>query len=339
VRLPTDVADRRLHALGEGDAGQPSPVGTIRFAAPRVDGVPVPGGWAGWSAPAGSARVASDPTRMELDYRLDTGEVVLTPPMPSRPVPVLTDPATAAVAGSGTVTLLIDGLGFDARPVAVLDGFPTVTGRFAVLDRAVLADLIERTQPGTANPGQVWLRVGPQASAALAAATGRSPLDRVTVTRRTDVQSSLGSDPVADAATALLMAGAGLALAVALAAVVLLVVAERTDDAAVHYAWEADGVPPGTLRASLWWGAVATVLPAAVIGVAAGTALTAAAARLVAVSASGTAPVPPLRAQWWDPAMLAAAAAGTVLVLALAGWVAAASLREAVPVRSPGRVG
>jgi hypothetical protein len=163
-----------------------------------------------------------------------------------------------------------------------------------------------------------------------------APLDRLDVRLRSSLEQSLRSDPVARSATFTLEAGAALALAVALAAVALLVVAERTDEAAVHYAWEADGVAPRTLRAALWWSAVAVVLPGAVAGTATGLGLAASAARLVAVTATATTPEPPLRVHWWDGEVLGATAAGLVGMLVLAGLAAAASLREPVPVRRPG---
>ena len=335
VRLPTDVADRRQHALGEGTHDQAAAVGTLALRDVAVDGVALPRPWAGWSAPGGGGAVAAatDGAGLRLDYQLGSGPVVLVPPAaPGGPVPVLTDPATAAAADGGTLTLLLDGVPFPARPVATPAGFPTTEGRFAVLDADALADLVDRTQPGSASPTEVWVAGGAPASGA------GDPLDRLTLQVRGTLEDALRSDPVARSATGLLLAGAWLGLAVALAAVVLRVVAERTDDAPVHYAWEADGVGPGTLRAALWWGAVATVVPAALAGVLTGVGLAAAAARLVAVTAAATAPQPPLAARLWDGPVLAATSAGVLAVLALAGLAAARSLREPVPVRRAGGV-
>jgi len=75
---------------------------------------------------------------------------------------------------------------------------------------------------------------------------------------------------------------------------VLLVVGERRDDAGQLLAHEADGVATSTLRRSLWWRAVAAAVPALVAGTIAGLVLTRSVSTLVALSASGTAPTPPL---------------------------------------------
>ncbi|HEY6796641.1 MAG TPA: hypothetical protein VI248_18360, partial [Kineosporiaceae bacterium] len=340
VRLPTDVADRRQHALGEGTTDQAVAVGTIRLGALRVDGSAVERPWSGWSDPGGGATpaVQDGGAALVLAYQLGTGPTVVVPPSTPGTVPVITDPATAASADGGTLTMLLDGLPFPARPIAAAGSFPTLQGRFAVLDRRLLADLVQRTEPGAASPAEVWISSGPR-TPDLAAASATAPLDRLDVQVRAGLERSLRSDPVARSATFTLLGGAGLALAVALAAVVLLVVAERADDAPVHYAWEADGVAPRTLRAALWWSAAAVVLPAAVVGAGTGLGLAASAARLVAVTATAAAPEPPLRAGWWDGPVLAATAAGLALTLALAALVAATSLREPVPVRRGGSAG
>jgi len=342
LALPQNEADRRQHALGEGTTGRAAPAGTLALGAVTVDGVPVAAPWAGWTSTGGGASLAPDDprapgasegqARLRVAYQLGDGQAVLVAPRPAGPVPVLTDPATAALAGGGTVTLLVDGLPFEARPVAALEGFATVDGRFAVLPAVALADLIDRTQPGTASPAEVWV----------AGFRGRpvpSALGPVTVQVRDDVERALRTDPVAAAATRLLLAGAGIALGVALAAVVLLLVAGRADDAPVHLSWEADGVPPSRLRAALWWGAVATVVPGALAGTVTGVALTASATRLVAVTAAATVPQPPLQARWWDPEVLGGVAAGAAVLLALAALTAARSLREPLPPRVQGRPG
>jgi len=344
LALPQNEADRRQHALGEGSTGRAAPAGTLALGAVTVDGMPVAAPWAGWTSAGGGASLdpgaTGDPGApggaggpgLRVAYQLGDGQAVLVAPRPSGPVPVLTDPATAALAGGGTVTLLVDGLPFEARPIAALQGFATVDGRFAVLPAVALADLIDRTQPGTASPAEVWV-------AGVAGRPVPPALAAVSVQARDDVERSLRTDPVAAAATRLLLAGAGIALGVALAAVVLLLVAGRADDAPVHLSWEADGVPPSRLRAALWWGAVVTVVPGALAGTVTGLALTASATRLVAVTAAATVPQPPLQARWWDPGVLGGVAAGAAVLLGLAALIAARSLREPLPPRVQGRPG
>ena len=117
----------------------------------------------------------------------------------------------------------------------------------------------------------------------------------------------------------------------------LLVAAERYDDAAAEYAWEADGVPPATLRAALWWRAVAVAVPAVPAGILGGVALAALTARLVAVTATATA-APAAAGRGCRPA------AGHPARPRRPGsprWppppaLAAASLREPLPAAAPG---
>ena len=103
---------------------------------------------------------------------------------------------------------------------------------------------------------------------ALAAALTGPPFDQLRVDLRQARLDRLAGDPVARGASDLLARGALLCFAVALVALVLLVVAERRDEAAQLYTWESDGVAPGTLRRALFLRAVAV----AVVGVPAGAA-------------------------------------------------------------------
>ena len=133
-------------------------------------------------------------------------------------------------------------------------------------------------------------------------------------------RQTLRADPVAAGRPGCWRPGRCSPLLVAAAAVVLLVVAERYDDAAQAYAWEADGVAPATLRGALWWRAVAVAVPAVPAGVLAGVVLSRVTARLVAVTATAVTPQPPLVAGHRARLGAGAAAAGGVAVaLALAG--------------------
>jgi hypothetical protein len=245
-------------------------------------------------------------------------------------VPVAVDPVTAAGARGGLVDLDLSGANVTGRVVAVLPRFPTVTGSFAVLDLGALQRLVDLTTPGASEPGELWLAGGD---------LGRlttQPLSQLEVTLRAPLEESLRADPVARGAAGLLAWAAGATLLAGAAALVLLVAAERHDDAAAEYAWEADGVPPSTLRAALWWRALAVAVPAVPAGIAAGVALGALTAQLVAVTATATAARPPLVAgAGLLPGTLLALGV-LVAALAAAAALAAVSLREALPRRRTG---
>jgi hypothetical protein len=329
LRLPTDSADRRQHNLGEGRSDRAAPTGTIALGGVAVDGRAVRSPWQGWSAAGARTTGAA----LTVDYSLDTGVLILdgraTGPggAPSDPLPMIVDDRTAAQAAAGQVTFVLDGGALPVRVVAALARFPTTSGRFAIADGAALARVIDSRTPGAGQATEVWLDGAGEALT-------RPPFDQVAVSRRTSVEAGLRSDPVARSASGLLLGTALAVLLVAGLALVLLVSGERRDDAARAYAWEADGVAPGTLRAALWWRAVAVTVPAAPVGVAAGLGLSLLAARMVAVTAVATTPQPPLVSATglgW-----ALSALGLTVGLALAGsyLVAATALREPLPVRA-----
>jgi len=168
------------------------------------------------------------------------------------------------------------------------------------------------------------------------AALATPALGGLNVQWRADVERGLRTDPVARGAVLLLLGGAGLTLVVALAALVLLVVTERHDDSGELYAWEADGVPPGTLRGALWWRAAAVAVPAVPSGVLAGLLLARLTARLVAVTAGAGTPQPPLVPGVGAGWATLVVCAGLVAALSIAGLVAASSLRQALPVPERG---
>ena len=200
-----------------------------------------------------------------------------------------------------------------------------------MVDRQALAAVIDRTNPGGSQPDEVWLALAPDGEVSAAAVRGG-----LEVTARAAVERDLRTDPVARSAGRLLLAGAMLALGVAAAILVLLVVAERREDATELYSWEADGVSPGTLRAALWWRAVVVAVPAVPAGVLAGLGLSGVVARLVAVTATAQTPQPPLAAATGLGWAGVTVAAGVLLALGLAGLVCGAALREPLPVRSRG---
>ncbi|HVN12811.1 MAG TPA: hypothetical protein VMT69_12015 [Kineosporiaceae bacterium] len=339
LRLPFDEATRRIHNLGEGDLDRATPRGHIALGEVTVDAVAAPAPWRSWAGTG--LRVTARGSAAAVDYQLAQGAVVLTgrgggPGDVGDPVPVAVDPDTAAAARDGLVDLRITGLDVSARVAAVLPRFPTVTGPFAVLDLAALARLVDVSTPGTAEPVELWISGPPGAPGTLADRLTAPPFDRLDVQLRAPIEAALRSDPVARGAADLLGWAAAATLLAGAAALILLVAAERHDDAAAEYAWEADGVAPGTLRAALWWRALAVALPAAPAGVLAGIVLAALTARLVAVTATATAAQPPLAAGAGVLPGSAQALAVLAVALAAAAGLAAASLREPAPVRPAG---
>ncbi|MFC7483825.1 hypothetical protein ACFQX7_32645 [Luedemannella flava] len=298
ITEPPDIATRRQHHMGEGHTDLDAIVGTVTVRPPTVDGRPA-GDWAGFGAAAtdaGFVKVTAGAGGLDIAYQINGERVVVRAGAadPVGPLAVLVDPGTAARASGGVLRLAIGGTApIDARVVGVLDRFPTVGARFVVADIDALSAALDARDPGTGVPIELWVRAPDGAADALTAALTRAPFDRVAVQSRATRERQLADDPLATSAGGLLTASALLAMVVALAATVLLVVTERRDAAGELYAWESEGVPVTTLRRSLFVRAAAVVLPAVPAGLLVGLVLTRATTALVAVTALGTAPVPP----------------------------------------------
>ena len=301
----------RQHRQGEGDATAEIPSGNIGLGPLKVDGKAVEPHWEGglWR------------------YRLtqSTAQFWTTPVPPGAPgspaaLKVAADPTTAAQ--SPTLTLTVAGQTVTAQVVATLPRFPTVTGRFVLADVAALAPVFARLTPGSGQPGELWL-TGTGSRAGLP--------DGVSAQWSADVERNLRTDPVAEGAERVLFLAALATLIVALAGVVLLVVGERTEDAAEFLTWEAGGVRPRVLRRALWGRAVLIVTVAVPAGVLAGLLLTVLTARLVRLTAGAQVPQPPLVPVVGVSTAIPLVLGGFVIALGAAGLVALSSFREADP--------
>jgi len=214
--------------------------------------------------------------------------------------------------------------------VGTLPRFPTTGPRFLVADRASLAAALDDQEPGTGAPHEIWAGDGSSA-APLAATLAAAPWDQVRVETQASSRAALESDAVGQGAGRLLLLAAAIALLVALVSLVLLVLGERRDDAGQLLAHEADGVATSTLRRSIWWRAVAAAVPALVAGTIAGLVLTRSVSTLVALSASGTAPTPPLLPDVGPATTAAVLVAGLVVALAACAVATSRMLRASWP--------
>ncbi len=321
------ASQRRQHRAGEGGTNAELVAGTALLGPVGTD-AGTAGGWRGWSTTTARAAVVGDDLR--LAFQLSGPLVVVRPGLAERaPLRVLADATTVALAGTN-LRLDTGGSSVAATVVGTMARFPTVPGPFLVLDAQALSDALDDIEPGTGPPRELWIA---GADAGLPAALAQAPYDRLAVTLQADVRDRLATDPVAQGSAWLLAAGALVALLVGAVALVLLVIGARRDDAGELLALEADGVGPGTLRRVLFLRAAFVAVPAVIAGAITGLLLARAAATLVAVSATGATPVPPLTLSvgaGWTSAVV-----GGVLVLALlvAAGTAAGALREAWPAR------
>lgn len=313
LRENADGARIRQHHAGEGGITEAVLAGTALLGPPTTDRGPVTGSWQDWSSR--TAQVTGSGDRLRLQFQLTGALVVVRPGLVDRaPLRVLADPVTAAEVGSGRLRLDVGTGPVAATVVGTLARFPTTDGRFLVVDRRALSAALDDDEPGTGAPTEVWV------SGTTHAALGAAPYDRLTVSEQDIVREQVQTNPVGQGAAWLLAAGALVALLVGAVALAQLVIGARRDDADELLALEYDGVGPATLRRVLFLRAAVVAVPAMLAGALTGLLLASAAATLVAVSGTGTTPVPPLTLAVggvWTAVVLSAAIVGALLVSAV----------------------
>ncbi|HWE32907.1 MAG TPA: ABC transporter permease [Solirubrobacteraceae bacterium] len=286
---PTGLEATNGHQNAENPAASTQASGTVTVRL-TAGGHPIAVGSFAAVGAASSARRDGDGVRVRF---ADTGEPgIIRPPQPTdtRPVPVLTDPATAAATGrSGRLALTVDGLPVLARVVGTARRFPTVSpgsAGFVIADEATLAGALDAQLPGQGRADELWLQArDPGAVRAEAASAGLSATFRSAITRR------LRSAPVARAVVGTLVAGG---VVYGVLAIVGLMVAVLGRDRAAERDLVEQGLGPRAMRRELMLRSTF----AAVCGVLAGFVLAALLTRLAvaAVAAAGSvaAPQPPL---------------------------------------------
>jgi hypothetical protein len=297
------------------------PLGAWRGAGAAATSAPA-AGTAATSAAHGSGAVAI------VGFAESGTPGVLRPAQPTdtHPVAVLADPQTAAAAGpGGRVALTVDGLPVTARVVGVLGRFPALpsdAAGFVVADEATLSAALDAQLPGQGRPDELWIGTGH--AGRLRAALGNGAFAQLDATFRADLDRQLRDAPVARGVLGTLIAAT--ALSVVLAVVGLLAaLAGGTRDERAESDLAEQGVGPRGLRAEL---RLRLVL-ASVLGVLAGFGIAVLLTRLAVASVRAVgdvaSPRPPVVTvvPW---AELAAWEAGTLLVLALAGWLATRAL-------------
>jgi hypothetical protein len=286
---------------------------------------------ASWRALGAAALLrASGPQSRDTVLRFSTsGETGLVrPPQPSdsRPVPVLVDPHTAAVAGrAGRLALSVDGLAVDAHVVGVLQRFPTIPGDaagFIVADQQTLSGALDAQSPGQGRPDELW--VSATDTGPLRSLLARGRFTQLSSSFRADVERQLRSAPVARAVLGTLIAAA--ALAGALAVIGLLVaLLGATRDERIERDLIAQGVGPRGIRTELRLRLMLAGLIGVLVGLLTGVILTSLAVQTVRASGTVAVPRPPLVtvAPWAQLAVWGLVALG---VLAAAAWLATRTL-------------
>jgi len=323
ISLTKQAEAALAHREAENAFGQ-GPVGTLELS-PLVafDGARSLGtvtSWSDWVGRQGATRLSDDRDRVRVRYALTAAQTALfrpRQPTDDRPFDVVVSPDVARAAGQGRIiTLTLGDQTVTGRIVAVAKRFPGTAdggGSFVVAEESHLQTALDASDPGTGTPGEIWLAAPSGSVGRVDAALRGPPFASLVVDARSRIEHELRSDPLSRGIGVTLAAGALLALALALCGLWLTVLGEVADERGELHDLEAQGATPGQLRGQLRLRAAILGTLGIAGGILLGLLLTREVVRLVSVSASGTAPVPPLAG---NPGWLAAGAGLCVLVLA-----------------------
>jgi hypothetical protein len=305
------------------DSGEPY-TGTLvlgALAAKTAAGTREVSAYGGWIGVNGVEAIRSG-DGVRLRYTLSeqlTTRFRPAAPSDAGPVPVIVSPAVAAAVGEGgRLPLRIGGEQVLVRVAAVARGFPGTRGDFVIADRDLLGAAVNAERPGAAVPGEIWLAVGrEQREREVAAALGRRPFDLLAVTSRAGLERSLRRDPLARGALLTLLAGAIVALALALVGILLGVISGLRDERGQLLDLEAQGARPATLRRVVRLRGAVVALAGLVGGLATGAVLSRLVVDLVAVTASARAAELPLELTLDWRVLALAVSAGAILASTL----------------------
>jgi hypothetical protein len=254
--------------------------------------------------------------------------ILVTPSGPGQqqPLEAVVDPATASTARGGLITVETSSGPLNVHPAAVVDRFPGVASRFAIIDIATLQPALDLLQPGAGTANEVWLAADSGShERALADDLSASTFDDLVVDRRSTRQDALATDPLAVATLLILAASAVIAIVLGACALWFGAAAAASDDRPLLRTLALERVDGRRLVAMVAGKAMAAVCIALPLGLIAGRWLLQIATRLVAVSATSGLPNPPLRLDvpWITVAALSVVLLAILAFSAIAGSISA----------------
>jgi hypothetical protein len=319
------VPPPRLQERG-ADAGVPA-VGTIELGTlPGVD-------YSTWVG-VGGATFRDGRLDVTLSGQVDTW---FRPrqALDGRALPAVVSSSLADLADeNGRLVLQVGGRPVALRVVRTAERFPSTRGDFAIADRAGLEAALNLADPGSGFPTEVWANAADaEAERAARSTLRRAPFDSLVLDSRVEREQALRDDPISSGSLAMLAIAAAAAFLLALFALALTTLADLRDDRDALLDLESQGASPGTLRRVVRIRQLVVGLAGLVGGVVAGAILAGIVTDVVAVSASGTSPVPPLEAST-DPGLVLA---GLVLLGLVGAAIVVSATRSAFREGEAGR--
>jgi hypothetical protein len=299
---PADVSARVEHHIGEGTTSEEAHA--IDVTLQRVITLSSDGQATAIGLPVTQLRaqdatvVPQSGSAVRVTGSLLGTAILVTPPGPGQqnPLEAVMDPVTASAAVNGIVTIQTSSGTLPVHPSAIVDRFPGVGDRFAIMDVSALQPALDLLQPGAGTANEVWLASDSPAHEHLLGTRLVDPVfDPVQIDRRSTRQTALATDPLAVVTLLILMASALVAIVLGGCSVLFGAAAASTDDRPLLRMLALERVKGSQLVAMVAGRSLAAVCLAVPLGVIGGRWLLQIATRLVAVSATSGNPNPPLR--------------------------------------------
>jgi hypothetical protein len=273
----------------------------------------------GWEVGAGRfgglGRVVPGPRGMIIDVP-ESDAPLIRPPFPvPREIPAVASEALARIAVDGRLTAMVRGRPLPIRIVATSELQPTVTSRpdrFLVADYDTVLAVLTAERPGETVVNEAWFN-GP-------APRGRAPYPEATIVSRAAMIEAARRDALAAGLDATLLVTAILAGALSAAGLLLAAASLLRSERAELAGWRAQGAGPAAL-ARMKRLRVLALYAAGTLAALAGAAIALRlVVALVAVTAGGGDPLPPIdiRIDWAASALLIAATGAVAVGVARA---------------------
>ena len=244
-------------------------------------------------------------------------------------IPVLASPSVAASASEGLATFTYGGSPpIPIRIVGTTKLFPTITSRsrFIVADYGTAFAVLNTVFPGIAPPTEAWFF--DQKTPAFSSRLARAPFRLTRLISEQQQEQTLLSDPLASGTRGLLLATGLVSALLGLFGLLVAIRASLRDESSILAEYEALGIRPSVLARSTALRLAALSLIGIVAGLGGGLLAVRLIGSLVAVTAGGGIPIPPIQTIVAWPGVLALLA-----VVGVAGVVSAFILARRAFVR------
>jgi hypothetical protein len=274
---------------------------------------------AGWEVAAGRfgdfGRVVPGPRGMIIDVPESDAPLIRPAYEVPDEIPAVASEALARIAVDGRLTAMVRGRPLMIRIAATSEHQPTITSRpdrFLVVDYATVLAVLTAQRPGETVVNEAWFDGPPP--------RGRAPYPEATIVSRAAMTEAARRDALAAGIDATLLVTAILAGALAAAGLLLAAASLLRSERAELAGWRAQGAGPAALARMKRVRVLALYVAGALAALAGAAIALRLVVALVAVTAGGGDPLPPIeiRIDWAASAVLIAATGAVAVGVARA---------------------